>query len=384
MTAAPSYSRQPRFQILINGVVMPGVQEATWQQANAYQCATFSFTKALLPGGNETFNAVFWANVTSKVITCEIKAAVDNTGFTSMIIGQIDGHAYDPIANTIQANGRDLAAVFIDARILTSYRNNTSSEIVALLAKEHPSITATVITKTTTLAGRYYDASSDISNTGDFSSAVTEWDLICLLGQKEGIIPYFIGSTLYFQSPPAQPVTFNIYCNRDANGLVTSNAESIQLNRALTFAKNVEVFVQSWDAAKKTKVVGHAITKTIKQIPGDTTPPAQFYFEFPNLTKAQADVAAQREALDIAAHERTATFGLPGDVTITPQTLIQLTGTGTDYDVLWYPTTVTRTLNMQGFSTQIEAKNSSPLTLYDGATGAAIPILQSPPTQDAY
>jgi hypothetical protein len=377
------YSRKPRYQVLINGVLMPGVTETCWQQADAYQCGTFSFTKALQPAGGEKFNAPFWADTTSKTIMVEIKAVTDGEGFTSQFVGRIDGHAYDPIANTIHANGRDLAGAFIDARVVDSYSNNTASEIAALLAKGHPEITATVISKTTTLAGRYYNASTDTTTTGNFTSAVNEWDLLCLLGQKEGIVPYIQGTTLHFEKPATQPDIFRIYVNRQPDGRVESNALQIQLCRSLTIAKDVEVFVKSWESARKFPVLGHSVTRSIKRPEGDHAQATKYYFEFPNLTQAQADAAAQREALDITSHERTACFTLPGEITIKPQTVIQLVGTGTDYDMIWYPMTVARTLNMQTFITTIQAKNCSPLTLYDGASGAAIPTLQTDQSQDS-
>ena len=58
------------------------------------------------------------------------------------------------------------------------------------------------MTSTTTLVGRYYNADYDTIAAGGFSRAVNEWDLLCLLGQREGIMPYVQGSTLYFQIAP--------------------------------------------------------------------------------------------------------------------------------------------------------------------------------------
>jgi hypothetical protein len=286
-----------------------------------------------------------------------------------MFIGQVDRHAIDPLRQTITLHGRDMAAQFLDTRITGTYQNLTSSEIATALAQLH-GMTAQV-SATTALVGRYYNADYDTTAAGGFSRAVNEWDLLCLLGQREGIVPYVLGNTLYFQNSP--PPAYALWVGQNEDGVMMSNCKTLICERALTMARDVNVAVNSWHSGKKTVVTGSAVTRSLTP-PTATVPPTNYLFEIPNLTRAQADAAAQRLALDIVQHERVITASLPGIATLTPQTVFTLTGTGTDYDGIAYnPASITHSVTPKGgFETSILAMSSSPLSLYDGASGALI------------
>jgi len=375
--AAPGMgqARQPRVRVLVNGTVLSGLIDAQWTLPLAYECGTFQFTKALVPGGAEPFNAVFWAATTSKTVTVTIQAQIGAGAWVTQIVGQVDGHVLDLCAGTLQANGRDLAAVFIDSRTIAAYPNLSVNEIVAKLAAEHSAITAVAQPADTTLAGRFYASNHTAVTDGNFSSAINEWDLLCTLGRAAGVVPYVQETTLYFQPAPVPPPIFGVTIPLLPNGTVApgpANPEKLQLRRSLVLARDVTVKVTSWGSRGKALVTATVTGKSVKQLPGDTDTPTKYYFEFPNMTQAEAQAAAQRLALEISAHERGISVTVPGEIVIGPTHQIQLSGTGTDYDMLWFPTSVTRQISQRGFQTQIEAKNSSPLTLYDGASGAAI------------
>jgi hypothetical protein len=56
-----------------------------------------------------------------------------------------------------------------------------------------------------------------------------------------------------------------------------------------------------------------------------------------------------------------------------PRTVVSLSGTGTDYDMTYFPQAVIYSVDFQhGASTEIIAKFSSNLYLYDGDTGEQI------------
>jgi hypothetical protein len=359
----------PAVRVLANGAPLVAIVDAQWSLPLGYQSGSFSFTKAF-PSDDKNPPA-WWCATGNKQIKIEIQVALDAAGFVSVFTGLADSHSYDPLTRVIQVQGRDGAAVFIDTRITDTYRNLTSSQVAQKIAAGH-GLTAQV-TATTTLIGRYYDADNDVTTAGSFSRAVSEWDLLCLLGQKEGFVPYVSGSVLYFQAAPSPPPVFTIWITEAAGGARSSNALTLKLERSLTMARDVTVSVKSWHSGKKASVVGSAVTKSKAPATDSTVPPSNYVFYIPNLTHAQADAAAQRLAQDIAQHERVISFSVPGAV-LTPAHVISLAGTGTDYDgIQYFPDSISNSVSVNGgFVTSGSCKNYSPLSLYDGASGVLI------------
>ena len=73
---------------------------------------------------------------------------------TNLIYGRVDDIAYNPRGTGNHLNRcRDLTAVFIDSRISSQYKNQTSSQIATLLASSHGLDNSSNITATKTLVG---------------------------------------------------------------------------------------------------------------------------------------------------------------------------------------------------------------------------------------
>jgi prophage tail gpP-like protein len=356
----------PRFLVTVNGSVLEGVSRVRITQANAYQIASFCLTKGFVP--DDGFPASWWAATANKTILVTIELSVDGSTFFPMITGNADSHIYDAIANTIELAGRDLAASMIDTRIVSTYRNLTASEIAEQLSAEH-GLQAN-ITPTTTIVGRIYDIDHDETSSGDFSQVSNEWDLLCRLGQAEGIIPYVFGSTLYFNPPSANPPVFSVELTRNANGLLVAGVTGLVLERHMTYARDVIVTVNSWSSRKKTTITATVRTRTNDESIDRALKPSAYSYEIPNLSRAQCLAKAQQLALDISAHERYARVTIPSLTLMDPQTMISVSGTGTDYDMTYFPVTITYEVATEcGATTVVDAKFSSPLESYDGDTG---------------
>ena len=358
----------PRYRITLNGATLTGITRVSVTQANAFDIGKFHFTKAFVEG--DAFPPEWWCGTANKTMAIEIDMAVDGVSFTQVLTGKVDNHNWDPINNELSVTGRDLAALMMDTFITATYRNLTSSQIAQKFAAEH-SLQANV-TATPTLVGRYYDTDHDVTNSSSGTPATNEWDLLCQLGAKEGIIPYIQGNTLYFNLPPVNPPVFNCIVSRTANG-VFSNAEGVSLVRNLTVARDVVVTVRSWHSRFKKSFSATVRTKT--KTPGtDTTlKPTVYDFVETNLTQAQCQARAQQLALDISQHERNVGINAPSLILMTPQYAIQVSGTGTDYDMTYTAQTITYQVDSEGgASTTIAAKFSSPIDLYDDNTGQVL------------
>jgi hypothetical protein len=84
----------------------------------------------------------------------------------------------------------------------------------------------------------------------------------------------------------------------------------------------------------------------------------------PNLTASQALKYAQQMLNGLAMHERVIEFVVPGDLSLTPVGQLILTGTGTEFDQVYYVDVVERRLNLNdGFTQRVRAKSSSPRTM---------------------
>ncbi len=356
----------PRFRATMNGQVLDGVAGLRVSLPFGFRVGQFDFSKAFVP--EDAFPASWWAATGSKTMFVSVELSLDGVTFQQVISGNVDNHQYDPVANTITAAGRDLAASMCDERIVLTYRNQTASQIAAAFALEHG--LAANITATTTLAGRYYATDHDEIHSGNFSCATNEWDLLCRLGSKEGITPFVMGNTLYFNPPPTNPVTFPVEFFPNVSGQVVSNVMDLKLERNMTTARDVVVTVRSWNSRKKAALSSTVRTRTKVESTDPSIGPSNYLIVIPNLTQAQCLAKAQQLALDYSQHERSLSATLPSFALISPQTVIQVSGTGTDYDMIYYPQAVTYSVDFEGGArTELYAKFSSSLDLYDGDTG---------------
>lgn len=363
----------PRYQVTMNGAPLLGVDSVSVTVALSFQVGTFRLTKAFLPG--DQFPPSWWASTSNKTMLIVISISVDGKTFTPVLTGNVDSHSWDVVTNQLNVVGRDLAALLLDKRIVTTNRNLTSSEIAQQLALEHQLTTS--ITPTTTLVGRYFDTNYDDTSSGNFSQAINEWDLLCRLGSQEGVIPYVSGTTLYFNPPPANPPVFVVSASRDQYGNLVSNVPGITLERHMTAARDVIVTYRSWNALDK-RTYSATVRTTSKDAAqpdpntGAAPLPSRYLFQVPNLSFAQCQARAKQMATDISQHERNAQITIASLQLLSPLSVIQVTGTDTDYDMTYYPQTITYEGSFAGFSTTVQAKFSSPLYLYDNDTGEQI------------
>jgi hypothetical protein len=85
-----------------------------------------------------------------------------------------------------------------------------------------------------------------------------------------------------------------------------------------------------------------------------------YSFTVPNLTRDQAEQFALAQIAEITRHERILTASLPGDNDLTTRAMVQLIGTNTAWDQLYYPATVTRRISFdEGYRMELRAKNHS-------------------------
>ena len=101
-----------------------------------------------------------------------------------------------------------------------------------------------IVSKTTGTVGRYYQNEHDRLTLDQFSSSMTEWDLLVFLARQEGFDVFVEGQMLYFQ--PSTNVT------DIALTLRPSDVLGIRLGRVLTLARGIQVVVKTWNSRQNT------------------------------------------------------------------------------------------------------------------------------------
>jgi phage protein D len=345
LSNATSAYASPRLLITANGQIVPGVLAAEVVSNNYYAADRFNASIAL--GADPEMSAAYWSNESN--IQVDIQFSVDNgMSYSSLLYGAVDCVSIELTSGLVHVTGRDLTASLIAARTQETFANHTASEIAALLAERHNLIPQ--ISQTTTIVGRYYQSQHDRVTLDEFSRATTEWDLLVFLARQEGFDVYIQGQALHFQ-PSSTP-------NDVALSLQPTDVIDLRLERSLILAQDVEVIVKSWNSRLNDVCTERAATTA-----GGSTASSRrqsYVYVRPNLTSDDALRLANQRLAEIARHQRTIEIRMPGELTLTPRSLIALDGTGTEFDQTYYVDVIERRLDTsRGFTQFVRARTTS-------------------------
>ncbi len=342
--------RTPRLKVIANGQIILGAMEAEVISNNYYAADRFRASIAL--GIDPWAGASFWASESD--ILLDVQFSLDGgASFVSLVQGAVDSVNIDPTLGLVRLDGRDLTSALIEARTQETFANRTSSEIASLLAQRH-NLTPQ-ITPTTTPVGRYYQSEHDRITLSQFSCTTTEWDLLVFLARQEGFDVYVQGQALHFQ-PAAQATDLAV-------SLRPGDVIDLKLERSLTLAHDIEVVIKSWNSRQNSAFAQQARASGQGSAQGSGETPLRYVFVQPNLTPDEALKFAQQRLAELIRHERTVRISMPGDLSLSPRSMIALEGTETEFDQLYYVDVIERRLRQNGGFTQfVMAKNSSPRT----------------------
>ncbi len=317
---------------------MGGVLEASVSSSSHYAAARFRLRAAL--------SSVDPAVLSAADLQIEIAIGVD-TGFSSLIVGLADRIDIDAVHGTVEIEGRDFCAGLIEARIQQTFSNQTSSEIALGLAQGQGLLAE--VTQTTTPVGRYYQSEHDQVALDQFCRATTQWDLLVFLAQHEGFDVWVAGSTLHFQPTAAPPVSRTI---------LPSECISLRMQRALTLANDIEVVVKSWNSHQQSAFVQVARQTGLRA--GGSARTQRYVYVRPNLLADQALQLAQSILVDLSRHERVVQMTMPGELVLTPRSMVAIAGTGTDFDQVYQVAEIEREVSVErGFVQQLKVKNTT-------------------------
>lgn len=363
--AAPA-GRRPRGMVKINGQAVVGWLEWEIDNNSHYQADTFrvSFACGGLPADQRAPWMTKQADLSVELLA-GFPADPNNytaSDLTSYLIGRVDEMTYDPARNTIDLSGRDFTSQFLDVKTTEKFTNQTASQIATTLAKRHGMACNTV--KTTVLAGTYYQI--DHARLNDER---TEWDLLTWLANESQYDVWVSGTTLNFMpklDPAGDKYQIQWVAPKEQGGVPQCDVERIRFARNLTISKDVKVIVKSWNAKQKKAFsvevkATHSKNKVTRNSKVKYGEAQTYTYTIPGLTHQQALVKAQALLADISKHEMRMEATLPGDDILSTRTLVEVIGTGTAFDQVYYPDSVIRSMSLHdGYKMELRAKNHSP------------------------
>lgn len=360
--------RQPRGIVRLNGVAVPGWVSWDVSSNTYYEADTFrvSFAASALPSAN----GPSWFSTQTELFVEVLAGFPSNpddpsvSELQSLIYGRVDDIDFDPVSTMITVSGRDLTAVFIDAKLTGEYTNQRSSDIATGLALAHG--LTPVVTATTTNVGTYYKR-DQVRMQSDRS----EWDMLAWLAREEGFVCYVVGQELHFEPDlreTVEPYAIQWEAPNNTNGHPVANVQELQFQRNLTVSKGITVTVRSPSLTSKTAVV-RSYPSAAKSVQAGKASPfggVQTYYFTMAAGKTPDDVQkyATKKYTEIIAHEMKLHARLPGDNLLTTKNVIRVTGTGTAFDQTYFPNVITRTMSMnEGYTMTVDAKNHNPDTV---------------------
>lgn len=329
---AGSRVRQPRAVVTANGVRLDGwtlIEVANNSHATS-DTFRIQFPLYRMPAG---MDLAFWLQDATDVEVAVKVGLLQPDGslgaLTQLIVGPIDRPETALMKGVLTVTGRDYSGALIETILESVDTNMTSSEIAQKIVSNHEALSGQ-ITPTTQKIGAFYN-----NQYAQLRINMSEWDALMRLAQFEGFIVLMLGKTLYFGPRPdtdnADPYILKVTMPGTPGPPLRSNMVDLTLSRSLTFARDIKVQVLSENHMTGVSVKASAQSvNTVRAGRGGNKVPAQqfVYKDKPNLTQDQAQQRANAILYQMSQQERIADFVMPGDPTLTVQTVVQITGTG--------------------------------------------------------
>ncbi len=358
-------ARQPRAIVTINGIKVLWsrieVTTTTFYQADNYRIE--------LPLNNQPlgFDLNYWSGATPFNVYIYIGFPPDPDYFTTndldlMIVGDVDELDVDPLTTNVTIGGRDLTSRFIDNKTTQKFSNNTASAVATFLAQQNG--LTPMVTPTTTKVGTFYQTNQTL-----LTRAYTEWDLLTFLAQQEDYVVFVQNKTLIFEPRPTtspSPFVLEYQAPTFENQSPIFNGMQLGFSRSMTIANDVIVKVRvpygtkTGTAFTVTAKASHRQRTYINGAPRPSSKPQKYSYTIAGLSREQAQQKANSLLRDITQHEVRLTAMLPGENTLKKDSLIQVKGTDSAFDHIYYSEAIERRISIdEGYSMTISAKNHS-------------------------
>lgn len=345
--------RNPRSIVQANGVKVGGLKSWDVDEIEFSHPSTFRCLFALNAPDNEADPAWWFSQEPDIEVEIFVGEPTDPSNYgtgdlESLFVGRADEVTAHWDTGLLEVTGRDLAAKLMDLKSSKKYVNQTASQVATQLASD-AGLTP-VVTSTSTKVSKYYEIDHI-----QLQDDRTEWDLLTWLAREEGFAAYVKGRELHFEPKPdagADPYLLRFTPGGD-QGYNEGNFTSLSTTRVLTMAKDIKVIVRSWNAKRK-----KAFTKTATRSKKGGGEVQEFSYVIAGLDPEQAQARADKILAEQSKHEMRLSHEGPADNLLHIANVIQVTGTGTAADQVYFPASIARSFDAEsGYRWSVEAKN---------------------------
>ena len=341
-------------RLVLNGATVVGCRSAEIVGPRSLQAARFHVRASL-----NQINRVLgtgWADLESLDVGIDFGllpqgAAEGDLNWIRMLTGSADRVRLDQVSGIASLDGRDHAGRLIDLPLQEGFLNNTASEIASTLASR--CALQADIDQTSRLVGQYYQIQHSKSALAGFSRHGNGWDLLAELADLEGYEMWVDGTTLHFKQPATGTTDlFDVgYAPPGTqSGSPALTISDLGMERAFGLSTPVQVKVSSWNSRQRRQVTASypaTVAGTVRQ----------FQIVRPNLLPDDAEKLAKHSYSRLRTHERVITGRMAGELTLTPQHRLRLSGTGTDWDRIYTIDRIEREMSLEhGFVQHITAR----------------------------
>lgn len=357
-------ARTPRAIVQISGITV------LWQSimlttTYVYVASTYMVTVPLNSQPSPVdFN--YWALAGELTVKIYIGFPLDANNYGTgdldlMIAGDCTDFEIDPLSGNVTLHGRDLSSRLIDKKITKTFGNFTTSQVVQQFANDNQ-LTPNVTPTKNKIGNVFQNQQMLISNNS------TQWDLIMLMARLDGYYAYVDGETLIYEPAPVAGDVKNPFILQYApptasNPSPAFNGMHFTLSRTMALASDVQVVVKIPFNAKTGKAFSFTASsshrdKGFKFIPKGKV--KRYVHVLSGLTPEQATQRAFSLLESLISHEVRLHAFVPGSNLLKRDSLIKVTGTGSDFDQIYYPDEVVRRISPdEGYTMQLIAKNRS-------------------------
>lgn len=336
--------RTPRAFVVVNGTAMipmsVDVSMSKTHKSDTFHCE-IPFG-ALPPGMDEAF----WS--TANNISVQVQIETDAySGPVQIFDGKVDQVQHEFDTRVLKVQGRDKTAALIDTTSTEKFTNQQPDQIVQTICGRH-GITANT-DSVSSKAGKIFQL-----DYAKLTQRESEWNVIQRLADRFGMTAYMTGGQVYWKKYPEQlPVVNVTYVPPTPASYANGNFMRLRTARNLILGRPVHVKVQSWNHKEKKLYQ----TEKVENGSGD---PLIYNYQEPSMTGDQVDKLATKRLSENTSHELSFELEMPGDPTVTPRFMMQLSGTGTAYDATHQIKTVEHQISQQrGYTMTISAKSKS-------------------------
>lgn len=332
-------------RVMLNGVAIAGCRATEIASGRSAQAA--SFRVKLVASDVARHLGTGWVDQSQITVTIDYSVSLtwdrgSTPEWVRMITGTADRIVMDQVSGEVTLHGRDHAARLIDLPLQEGFLNKTSSDVAVGLA-EQVQLTSNVDV-TTGLIGQYFQIQHTRSVLASSSRYNNAWDLLVELADLENFELWVDGTTLYFKQPSMTDqnvleVTYAIPGFAPSSSSLTIS--SLSLERSLGLGTPSQIEVASWNSRQRRQVTASypsAVDGTVRK----------FQLIKPNLLPDEAEALAKNTYTRLRAHERVLTATMAGELVLTPQHRIRLTGTGTAWDQTYTIDRIEREMSLEG------------------------------------